>query len=235
MLKVAYERYFNGVDRVPPAREHDRVKRQVRSVQRIRGGTTQLRFRYQGLKARLITYEQYWTRILRQIEKGTFKRILAVSKRREYEFQVRKAAEAGASAAQSGVRAKIEADAEQSGVRRRARPSSGPQRGQLPDGLDSKEARDLFKKFVAAKKAAGQPVKGLTYGKLVTKLARDVPKLQEKHGGAIRFEVATVDGKVRLRARRAQANKPKPTPPPKRPSGGKPVGPPPSRPKPKVG
>ena len=244
MLKVAYERYFNGVDRVPPARQHDKVKRQVRNMQRIRGGSTQLRFRSQGLKARLITYEQYWTRILRQIEQGTFKRLLAVSKRREYEFQARKAAEAGASANQSGVRAKIEADneSEQSGVRKRQRRQpTASKRAQLPDGLDAKEARDLFKQFVAAKKAAGEPIKGLTYGKLVNKLARDVPKLQEKHGGTIRFEVATVNGKVRLRARRgksgnseASASKPRKLPgaKPKPKSGRKPVGPPPSRPKP---
>lgn len=250
MLKVAYERYFNGVDRVPPARVHDRVKRHVRNIQRIRGGSTQLRFRSQGLKARLITYEQYWTRILRQIEKGTFKRLLAESKRREYEYQARKAEEAGAKAAQSGIRAKIEAEneAEQSSATLRRQPprrpsSSGPsKRAQLPDGIDARAARDLFKQFVAAKKAAGEPVKGLTYGKLVNKLARDVPKLQEKHGGEIRFEVATVNGKVRLRARRgaqakqagakASASKRPSLPSAKPKPGRKSVGPPPSRPKP---
>ena len=210
MLKVAYERYFNGVDRVPPVREHERVKREVRNMQRIRGGSTVLRFRGQGLKARLISYEQYWTRILRQIEKGTFKRVLAVSKRREYEFQMRKAAEDGAQAAQSGVLAKIEAEneSEKSGVRtqleqkKAKRRAQAVQRAQLPDGFDARSARDLFKQFVAAKKAAGEPVGGLTYGKLVNKLAHEVPKLKQKHGGAIRFEVATVNGKVRLRARK---------------------------------
>ena len=41
----------------------------------------------------------------------------------------------------------------------------------------------------------------ITYGALVQKLAKELPKLQKKHGDAVRFEVATVNGKVRLKAR----------------------------------
>lgn len=216
LLKVAYERYFNGVDRVPPAREHDRVKLHMRNIQRMRGGSTAIRFRTQSLRARLVTYEHYWNRILRQIENGTFKRILAESKRREWEGLRRKAEEQGAQAAQSGVHAKIEADSpSQSGIRAKLDQTEANERArqakaarQLPEGVDAKEARQLFKNFVQAKKAAGEPVAGITYGRLIDKLAREVPKLQEKHGDSIRFEVATVNGKVRLRARKRKKKQP---------------------------
>lgn len=209
LLKVAYERYFNGVDRVPPAREHDRVKLHLRNLQRMRGGSTVIRFRLQQLRARIVTYEHYWTRILRQIERGTFKRVVAESKRREFEALRRKAEEGGAQASQSGILAKVEREAGQSGVRPmvgepRTPPKPGG-RATLPQGFNAKEARSLFKQFVAAKKAAGEPVSGLTYGRLVDKLAREVPKLQEKHGDGFRFEVATVNGKVRLRARKRRS------------------------------
>ncbi|PRQ07628.1 hypothetical protein ENSA7_26180 [Enhygromyxa salina] len=214
LLKVAYERYFNGVDRIPPRREHDAVKLHVRNIERMRGGVTALRFRTQTLKARIVTYEHYWTRILRQIEQGTFKRLLAVSARREHEAQRRRAEEEGSAAAQSGVRTVV--DPNQSGVRpkldRNAATASGTASGrgaasrQLPSGVDSREARDLFKQFVAAKKAAGESVSGLTYGRLVDKLAREVPKLQKKHGDEIRFEVDTSGGKVRLRARKRRSD-----------------------------
>jgi hypothetical protein len=215
LLKVAYERYFNGVDRIPPAREHDTVKRHVRDLQRTRGGSTAVRFRSQQLKARLVTYEHYWTRILRQIEQGTFKRVLAESKRREFEALRRRAEEEGAQAAQSGVRTMVDRGSEssQSGIRAKlergpdGRPPPRPAaRAHLPDGFDAKEARALFKQFVAAKKAAGESVQGLTYGRMVDKLAREVPKLQKKHGDAFRFEVATIDGKVRLRARKRRSS-----------------------------
>ena len=217
LLKVAYERYFNGVDRIPPAREHDRVKLHLRNIQRMRGGTTALRFRTQSLRARLVTYEHYWNRILRQIENGTFKRVLAESKRREYELQQNKIVEQSAQAAQSGIHAKVDLEeplqATQSGIRAKLDQTDAKvRRGgtskprQLPTGVDAKEARELFKNFVKAKKAAGESVDGITYGRLVDKLAREVPKLQKKHGDSIRFEVATVDGKVRLRARKRKNN-----------------------------
>lgn len=200
MLKVAYERYFNGVDRVPPTREHDAVKLAVRNLARMHTGSTAVRFRAQGLKARLVTYEQYWTRILLQIERGTFRRVLAESKRRELEIRHKRTEEPAArpTPTPSDAQPTAELDAP-------AAPSSRPPsaaRVTLPDGIDAGEARALFKQFVAAKKAAGEPVSGLTYGRLVEKLAKEVPKLQEKHGEAIRFEVATEGGKVRLRARR---------------------------------
>jgi hypothetical protein len=167
----------------------------------MKATSTALRYRSRQLKARLVTYEHDWNRILGQIERGTFKRVLAVSQRRELEAQRRRAEAAGQdSETESGQR---DADAPAS----RPRPRSQSARHQLPDGLDAKHARQLFKDFVKAKKAAGEPISGLTYGKLVDKLAREVPKLQAKHGGAIRFEVATVKGRVRLRARRQKGQK----------------------------
>ena len=56
---------------------------------------------------------------------------------------------------------------------------------------------------MAAKKAAGQSTAGITYGALVKKLARDVPKLRQRYGSErkIEFEVATEKGRVRLRAK----------------------------------
>ena len=73
----------------------------------------------------------------------------------------------------------------------------------MPDGVDARTARALFKDFVQAKKQAGQSTDGLTYGALVKKLAREVPKLKKKRGedAKIAFEVATVKGQVRLRAK----------------------------------
>jgi hypothetical protein len=205
LLKVAFERYFNGVDRVPPTREHDTVKLHMRNAERQRSGSTVVRFRMQNLKARFISYEHYWTRILRQIEEGTFKRVVAVSKRREYEAQRRRAEEEGSQAGQSGVRAIVD-HAGQSGIRAKLDRDSEAEppraRPPLPPGVDPKAARELFKQFVAAKKAAGESIEGLTYGRMLDKLSKEVPKLQEKHGAGLRFEVATVDGKVRLRARK---------------------------------
>ncbi len=94
---------------------------------------------------------------------------------------------------------------------RRQGSSPGPGRGsangaptrlaELPTGMKDNEARALYDAFVAAKRSAGENTDKITYPALVRKLARELPKLQAKHGGGVRFEVATVDGKVKLRAR----------------------------------
>lgn len=207
-LKVAYERYFSGVDRIPPARVHDALKRELHQLGRLRIGSTAVRFRWQSLRARLVTYEHYWTRILHQIERGTFKRVVAEASRRERlaaerrRERARELADAPGSeaGAEHGER---EADAP---ARRSARNSSGP-RYHLPNDVDPGEARELFKDFVAAKQALGESTQGLTYSKLIDKLACELPRLRERHGRDIRLEVTTVGGKVRLRARRRREQK----------------------------
>jgi len=73
-LRVSYEKYFAGVDRVEPLKEREGVKRSILRLLGDNSKNTARRFRLQTLNASLVTYEQYWNRITRQIEEGTFKR-----------------------------------------------------------------------------------------------------------------------------------------------------------------
>jgi hypothetical protein len=73
-LRISYEKYFAGVDRVEPLKERDGVKRSIMRLLGDNSKNTARRFRLQTLNASLVTYEQYWNRITRQIEEGTFKR-----------------------------------------------------------------------------------------------------------------------------------------------------------------
>lgn len=218
-MNAAYRRYFNGVDNLPPVRDHEQLKRKVRLFTGRSFRSSEHRFRFQGLRARLVTYEQYWTRIMIRIERGTHKRILAESRVRQakidrgrgHELDRLKGAESldlGMASGDDAIAAAMAAATEAVEAKRAAprRPPSGSPsaRPQLPEGVDAGAARRLFKDFVAAKKAAGQSTDGLTYGALVKKLARDVPKLREKIGNdrKIEFEVVNKDGNVRLRAKR---------------------------------
>lgn len=75
-LRVAYEKYFGGVERKAPADMHRRVERMLRNAEAERSRKTAVRFRLNGLRARFVTYKHYWTRILGQIEAGTYRRHL---------------------------------------------------------------------------------------------------------------------------------------------------------------
>ncbi|MBL8943466.1 MAG: hypothetical protein JNK45_09975, partial [Myxococcales bacterium] len=63
-LRVAYDKYFLGVDRAAPVRQRERLERKLRALEGTSMRTTMLRFRMGGLRARFITYAHYWTRIL---------------------------------------------------------------------------------------------------------------------------------------------------------------------------
>ena len=195
-LKVAYDRYFFGIDRVPPYGEHERVERQVKAMMASGGGATAVRFRAQGIKSRFISYKHHWTRVMRQIEEGTYKRVLAESKRREFLARSRSKESRDSGSDETALTSEFAAN-------RASQDKNLPKRSvpQLPPGVDSKSARNLFKQFVAAKRSVGDQTDGITYGALVSKLAREVPKLREKHGDRVRFEVAIVEGRVQLRAR----------------------------------
>jgi hypothetical protein len=168
-LRHAYDKYFSGVDRVPPAKRRAAVERKLRETERVHLTSTALRFRLQGLRARFVTYAHYWTRVLDQMERGVYRRDLARAARR--------------------IATKPEVPAARSAA-------DAP--------LDEGHIKDVFRQLVRAKRAAGESTEGITYAALVRKISREAPKLLEKHGCAqVRFEVATVDGKVQLRARPA--------------------------------
>lgn len=71
LLKIDYEKYFSGVERIEPLREREEVRRLVREMEREPMTSATQRFKFQTLKARFQSMELYWTRNLVQIERGT--------------------------------------------------------------------------------------------------------------------------------------------------------------------
>ncbi len=71
LLKIEYEKYFSGIERIEPLREREEVKRFIRELMLDPMNAAQQRFRFQSLKARFQSLELYWTRNLVQIERGT--------------------------------------------------------------------------------------------------------------------------------------------------------------------
>lgn len=71
VLKINYEKYFSGIERIEPLRERDDVKRLIRDLGELRTGNSTQRFRLQTLKARFQSLELYWTRNLVMVERGT--------------------------------------------------------------------------------------------------------------------------------------------------------------------
>lgn len=73
-LEIGYEKYFAGVEKREPYRERTELARRLRLYSNRRIVWTDLKFRYQGLLSRFMSYCQYWDRILRLIDEGKYHR-----------------------------------------------------------------------------------------------------------------------------------------------------------------
>jgi hypothetical protein len=73
-LRSLYEQYFIGIEKLEPAVARKDVDRRFWELKKVRIRNTALRFRFQTLIQRYNTLQQYWMRICRQIENGTYSR-----------------------------------------------------------------------------------------------------------------------------------------------------------------
>jgi len=73
-LEIQYEQYFAGIERREPYNERKDIARQIRHFTNRHIIWTDLKFRYQGITSRFMSYGQYWDRILRLIDEGKYPR-----------------------------------------------------------------------------------------------------------------------------------------------------------------
>jgi hypothetical protein len=179
-LRLAYDKYFLGIDRAAPVRQRDRLDRRFRILEGGHMRTTMLRFRLAGLRARYVTYGHYWARVLDQIERGVWRR----------DFSSRATPRAGTAESPA---ADATAPAPAPNGAAAAAPTSA---------IDPQHAREVFDRLIAAKIAAGETTDGLTFPAFLRKLSREAPKLQEQSGGKpVTLDVEVRGGKVRVRVR----------------------------------
>ena len=75
-LRALYEQYFMGLEKIEPAIARKDVDRRIYVLRREKIRNTAKRFKLQTIIQRYNTYQQYWQRICREIENGTYKRHL---------------------------------------------------------------------------------------------------------------------------------------------------------------
>lgn len=75
-LRVLYDQYFMGIERIEPMNQRKDVDKRIWVLRREQIRNTGQRFRFNTVASRYITFSQYWGRILREIENGTYKRDL---------------------------------------------------------------------------------------------------------------------------------------------------------------
>jgi hypothetical protein len=175
LLKIQYEKYFSGTEKLEPSREREMLQRFVRDITEdpnaIKNPTQ--RHRFDGLKARLGSFEYYWTRQLRMLEQGTHPRQKFKQKIREQEKEELLRAE----------REKLARD--------RKRKSSD---------RDEDAYRSVYQQYLAVRGKCGQDV-NVSFEAVRQALEKRAGELKSQYNcKSIRFTVVEENGKARLKA-----------------------------------
>ncbi|HKQ71492.1 MAG TPA: MXAN_5187 C-terminal domain-containing protein [Polyangiaceae bacterium] len=81
-LRAMYEQYFMGIERIEPLIARKDIDRRLWILRREQIRNTGMRFKLQTTVQRYNTYQQYWQRITREIENGTYQRDLGRAAKR---------------------------------------------------------------------------------------------------------------------------------------------------------
>jgi hypothetical protein len=76
-LRVLYEQYFMGIEKIEPHTARKEVSRKILELQQLNIRNTGLRYRFNTLVQKFSVYTTYWNRTLRAIENGTYIRDVA--------------------------------------------------------------------------------------------------------------------------------------------------------------
>jgi hypothetical protein len=216
-LRMLYDQYFQGLERIEPQTERAEVDRTIDRLRRAQPRNTALRFRFNQLVQRFTTYNAYWQRTRRQIEEGTYRRDVLRARRRfanpkgkgdkklELELDIDIEADAISELPpEAALEPPVPAPAAATPVRRskssRPKPRSLPPEPPVGPGPSEAQIQALYKRYLDARRNNQERTDNVKL-ETIAKTVRDmVPKLAEKHAGKrIEFDVVLKDGRVALK------------------------------------
>lgn len=175
LLKINYEKYFSGVDSVEPLRDKDDLKRQMMEISRRRIVTTRERHKWNSLKSRMTSLEQYWKRNLLMIERGTHPKM---------QFRANRRAAQKGGTVNTGIESRLEAQ-------RQAREQSIQ---------DEVELRRVYDRFVSARKKCGQDA-DLNYRAVRQVLRGQARTIRSRYRCEdVKFKVTVEKGQAKVKA-----------------------------------
>jgi hypothetical protein len=199
-VKVKYEMYFIGAERMEPARRRDDLKRNIARLKNAFTRNAGIRFRIQALHARFLSYERLWLRSTREKEAGTYRRDLLKARR--------KAAERTEAGEAPGTPEPPQAPPPDppsspavSPAMARARPPPLPAPTGPAPAMSDAELRVLYESYLAAKRSCNEDVSKVTLESIARTVNKQAPEIAAKFKAKrVEFKVAVRDGRAVLTA-----------------------------------
>ncbi|GAB4309567.1 MAG: hypothetical protein Kow0090_23190 [Myxococcota bacterium] len=185
-----FEMYFLGIERNEPSWFRDDCKRRIKELNRIYFVNTGQKFKFQNLKARFTLHETYWSRILKQIEEGTYKRHKIKADKLAQERQKEGQKEAQGKSGEAKAPATLKES-----------PPTQSATSNVSDPLSRENVEKVYKDFVSTREKLGESTKGITPQALEDSMRKRMESLKEKYGDKrVEFRVVEKDGKAVLTA-----------------------------------
>lgn len=208
-LKAAYEQYFAGIERVAPSKAREQTKKTLQRLMTQRNNNTSWKFRIQTAQQTYLTYEQYWDRILRQIEEGTFKRDrLRAQRKSGFGADAPKTDETGmplAAALDAPTTPVYTPDLARAvaaaGGARTTAPAAAPASPQsIATSAYPESLRKLHETYTRARAEAGDP-RPVSIDALAETVKKQIATIKEQYKcERVEFKVAMKDGRAILKA-----------------------------------
>jgi hypothetical protein len=191
-IKVKYEMYFIGAERMEPSRRRDDLKRDIARLKNAFTRNAAIRFRIQALHARYLSYERLWLRSAREKEAGTYRRDVLKARKKAVEGRGTKGAAAEKEEATPAAAPPPAAP---------VRPPPLPARPAPAGAMSETELRALYDSYVAAKRSCNEDVSKVSFESLARTVNKQAPEIAAKFKAKrVEFKVAVRDGKAVLTA-----------------------------------
>jgi hypothetical protein len=204
-LRVAYEKYFAGVEKLEPIRLRNEVQKIVRRTGTFFITNTGLKFKRDSLIAQFNTLTQYWNRVLKQIEDGTYQRDIFKMRLKDRERgvaapQTPAPRTTPAAAAPTAGTGKVGAEGGPIAPTVPGKtPAAGPPAKSSPEKPG--EYDNVYQSLVAAKKRLGEPTENISYNALEWSLKTQAEAIKKKFKASrVDFTVEVKDGKPVIKA-----------------------------------
>ena len=173
LLKIQYEKYFSGLEKIEPLKEREELRRVVRDLMREFIPNTRQRHKFTTLKARFNSMEMYWQRNIVQIERGTHPKM---------KFRL-------------AVQQQQKRDAEANRIKRTQR------RERFNDRQKEELAyRTAYDRYMQARESCGQSSQ-MSYDVIKENLKKQVRMIKSQYRcEKVKFRVAVEGGKAKMKA-----------------------------------
>jgi hypothetical protein len=181
-VNAEYDSFLYGSGGRPPVESRKKVERLIRSLAAKEPDAAADRYRFSTLQGRWIALGERWEKLQEQKEAGRRPGLYG-------RFQPTREPAGGTSAPPAAPL--------------NATPRSSVEERVEKDSAQADPRRALFEKYVAARRAKGEPAEGLDFERFADSLKRETERVRERFGGAeVEFDVAERDGRIKLVAKK---------------------------------